>query len=229
MPPDQPTGAPLPGWTPRPRPPRTVAEGRFCRLEPLDPARHGPALFDANAADTGGRMWTYLGYGPFDGYGAYAAWLEAQAAGDDPLFHAIVTPEHGAVGLASYLRIEPAVGVVEIGHLAFSPRLQRTPAATEALYLLLRRAFDELGYRRVEWKCDSLNAPSYRAAGRLGFTHEGLFRQATIYKGRNRDTAWFSIIDTEWPAVRAGFEAWLDPGNFDGEGRQRKGLREIRG
>lgn len=229
MQPDQPTGTPLPGWTPRPRPPRTAAAGRFCRLEPLDPSRHGPALFDANATDADGRMWTYLGYGPFAGYDSYAAWLAGQAGSDDPLFHAIVTPEHGAVGLAAYLRIEPAVGVIEIGHLAFSPRLQRTPAATEALFLLIRRAFDELGYRRVEWKCDSLNAPSYRAAERLGFRYEGLFRQATIYKGRNRDTAWFSIIDTEWDAVKTGFERWLDPANFDDGGRQRATLQTLRG
>lgn len=229
MPTDQPTGVPLPGWTPRPRPPRTAAEGRFCRLEPLDPARHGPALAAANATDTTGRLWTYLGYGPFADDGAYAAWLAAQAVLDDPLFHAIVTPEHGAVGLASYLRIEPAVGVIEIGHLAFSPRLQRTPAATEALFLLLRRAFDELGYRRVEWKCDSLNAPSARAAERLGFTYEGLFRQATVTKGRNRDTAWYSIIDGEWPAIRAGFQAWLAPDNFDAAGGQRRTLQEMRG
>ena len=228
MPTDQPIGVPLPGWTPRPRPPRTNAEGRFCRLEPLDPARHGPDLAAANATDTTGRMWTYLGYGPFADDGAYAAWLAAQAVLDDPLFYAIVTPEHGAAGLASYLRIEPAAGVIEIGHLAFSPRLQRTPAATEALFLLLRRAFDELGYRRVEWKCDSLNAPSARAAERLGFTYEGLFRQATVTKGRNRDTAWYSIIDGEWPAIRAGFESWLAPDTFDGAGTQRRPLQAMR-
>lgn len=225
--PEQPTGTPLPLWTPRPPPPRTPMEGRFCRVEPLDPARHGAALFAANAQDDG-RMWTYLGYGPFPDSTAYGAWLDAQAVTADPLFHAVVTPQ-GAAGLASYLRIDAAAGVIEIGHLAFSPRLQRTPAATEALFLLLRRAFDELGYRRVEWKCDALNAPSLRAAERLGFRYEGLFRQATIYKGRNRDTAWFSIIDGEWPAVKTAFARWLADDNFDKDGRQKQPLAAFRG
>jgi RimJ/RimL family protein N-acetyltransferase len=224
----QPVGFPVPGWTPRPRPPRSAVAGRFCRLEPLDPARHGPELFAANAEDDG-RMWTYLPVGPFDGEAPYRAWLDAVAGGDDPLFHAVVDAAGGrAVGLASYLRIDPPNGAIEIGHLQFSPRLQRTPAATEAMFLLIRRAFDELGYRRLEWKCDSCNAPSRAAAERLGFRFEGLFRQAVVYKGRNRDTAWFSIVDAEWPEVRAACERWLDASNFDAAGRQRARLADLR-
>ena len=224
----QPIGFPVPGWTPRPRPPRRAIAGRFCRLEPLDPARHGPDLYAANADDDG-RMWTYLPVGPFDGEAPYREWLDAVAGGDDPLFHAVVDVAGGrAVGLASYLRIDPPNGAIEIGHLQFSPRLQRTPAATEATFLLIRRAFDELGYRRLEWKCDSCNAPSRAAAERLGFRFEGLFRQAVVYKGRNRDTAWFSIVDSEWPAVRAACERWLDASNFDPAGRQRARLADLR-
>jgi RimJ/RimL family protein N-acetyltransferase len=224
----QPVGFPVPGWTPRPRPPRRPLDGRYCRLEPLDPERHGPDLFAANAADDG-RMWTYLPVGPFDGEASYRRWLEAVAGGDDPLFHTIVDVAGGrAVGLCSYLRIDPPNGVIEIGHLQFSPRLQRTPAATEAMFLLIRRAFDELGYRRMEWKCDSLNAPSRAAAERLGFRFEGIFRQAVVYKGRNRDTAWFSIVDAEWPTRRAACERWLDVANFDAQGRQIARLADLR-
>jgi RimJ/RimL family protein N-acetyltransferase len=170
-------------------------------------------------------MWTYLAYGPFADHGAYNAWLAGAAESDDPLFHAIVDGRSGrALGVASFLRIEPAVGVIEVGHIAYAPALQRTPAATEAMYLMMRRVFDELGYRRYEWKCDALNEPSRRAALRLGFTFEGIFRQATLYKGRNRDTAWYSVVDKEWPERKAAFEAWLEPGNFDAEGRQRTRL-----
>jgi len=224
----QPVGFPVPGWTPRARPPRTAMEGHWCRVEPLDPSRHADDLFAANAEDAQGRNWTYLGTEPPPTIDAYRAWLKGMAAGDDPLFHAIVERETGrAVGVASYLRIDPANGVIEVGHINFSPRLQRTRAATEAMALMMRRAFDELGYRRYEWKCDSLNAPSRAAAERLGFTYEGLFRQALVYKGRNRDTAWYSILDQEWPALRAAFDAWLDPGNFDGEGKQRVRLSDL--
>ena len=217
----QPIGDPVPGWAARPRPGRTPIDGRFCRVEPLDPARHAAPLFEANRRDAEGSMWTYMAYGPFASPQAYTAWAEAAAKTDDPLFHAIVDRASGqAVGVAAYLRIDPAVGVIEVGHIAYSPRLQRTAAATEAMYLLQRRAFDELGYRRYEWKCDALNAPSRAAADRLGFQFEGVFRQATIYKGRNRDTAWYSIIDTEWPAQKVAFEAWLDPANFTAAGGQ---------
>ena len=172
------------------------------------------------------RMWTYMAYGPFaaarglSGAGP-SAWRRARTRCSTRSSTQVTGK---AVGVAAYLRIEPAVGVIEVGHIAFSPLLQRTPAATEAMYLMMRRVFDELGYRRYEWKCDALNAPSRAAAERLGFTFEGVFRQATIYKGRNRDTAWYSIIDREWPARRAAFETWLDPANFADDGRQNRPL-----
>jgi RimJ/RimL family protein N-acetyltransferase len=225
----QPVGIPLPNWTARPRPPRTRMAGRYCRVEPLDPARHGAALYAANSADGDGRMWTYLSVGPFADEASYRAWLEQVAPEEDPHFHAIVDTREGkAVGLAAYMRIDPGNGVIEVGHLHFSPSLQRTPAATEAMYLMMRRGFDELGYRRYEWKCDSLNARSRAAAERYGFQFEGLFRQAVVYKGRSRDTAWYSIVDTEWPAVKNAFERWLDPANFDATGRQRARLSDLR-
>ncbi len=225
----RPVGFPVEGWTPRPRPPRTPLEGRHCRLEPLDPARHAAALFAAFGEDPSGALWTYMSYGPFARLEDYEAWAEASARSEDPLFHAILDGAGRPAGVASHLRIDPANGVVEVGHIALSPRLQRTRAATEAMYLMMRRAFDELGYRRYEWKCDALNAASRRAAERLGFTFEGVFRQAVIVKGRNRDTAWFSILDREWPAVRDGFERWLDPANFDAGGRQVRDLAALRG
>jgi RimJ/RimL family protein N-acetyltransferase len=225
----QPIGAPLPGWQKRPRPPRTAMTGRFCRVEPLDPERHAAELFAANRLDRDGRNWTYSAAGPFDRLDAYRAWIDKTCLGQDPLFHAIIDAARGsAIGVAAYLRIEPAVGVIEVGHINYSPLLQQKPAATEAMYLMMRRAFDELGYRRYEWKCDSLNAPSRAAALRLGFRFEGVFRQATVYKERNRDTAWFSIIDSDWPALKQAFERWLDPDNFDAEGRQRRRLSEVR-
>jgi RimJ/RimL family protein N-acetyltransferase len=224
----QPIGFPLPGWTPPPPPPREPMAGRYCRVEPLDPRRHAAELFEANRRDGEGRMWTYLAVGPFATLESYLEWMHASCGGDDPLFHAIVSASTGrAVGVASYLRIEPKNGSIEVGHLAFSPLLQRTPAATEAMYLMMRRAF-ELGYRRYEWKCDALNAPSRAAAERYGFTFEGIFRQATVYKGRNRDTAWYSVLDREWPALEAAFARWLEPANFDAEGRQRASLAQLR-
>ena len=224
----QPIGAPLPNWSLRPLPPRTPIEGRYSRVEPLEPARHAADLFAANSDDAEGRNWTYLPYGPFASFDLYREFLEAAARRDDPLVHVIVDRASGwAVGVASLMRIDPAAGVIEVGGINYSPRLQRRPAATEAMYLLMRRVFDELGYRRYEWKCDSLNAPSRSAAQRIGFRYEGLFRQATVYKGRNRDTAWFSILDSEWPALRFAFERWLDPANFDSEGRQRATLQSL--
>jgi RimJ/RimL family protein N-acetyltransferase len=225
----QPIGFPLPGWGERPRPPRTPIVGRFCSVEALDAERHAAQLFEANGEDRNGRNWTYLPYGPFATLAAYRQWVETASRADDPLFYAILDNATGqAVGVASLMRIDPKLGVIEVGGINYSPNLQRRPAATEAMYLMMRRVFDELGYRRYEWKCDSLNAPSRAAAVRLGFQYEGLFRQATVYKGRNRDTAWFSILDREWPHLRAAFEAWLDPSNFDAEGRQRKSLASFR-
>ena len=226
----QPIGPPLPGWTARQRPPRTPLEGHHCRLEPLSLERHAADLYAAFAEDAAGRLWTYLPYGPFASFEDYTAFLKRHSLGEDPLFHAILDPATGsAVGVASYLRIDPPAGSIEVGGIAYSPRLQRTPAATEAMYLLMRRAFAELGYRRYEWKCDSLNAPSRTAATRLGFQFEGIFRQATIYKGRSRDTAWFSILDREWPALEKAFEQWLAPQNFGAEGRQRVSLSSLTG
>jgi RimJ/RimL family protein N-acetyltransferase len=225
----QPIGFSVPDWQARPRPPRTAMEGRFCRVEPLDPDRHLGDLFAANAEDKAGRNWTYLPYGPFERLEDYRRWMEQVCLGDDPFFHAIVErPSGRALGVASFMRIEPAVGVIEVGGINFAPALQRRAAASEAMYLMMRRIFDELGYRRYEWKCDALNASSRRAAERLGFRFEGIFRQATIYKGRNRDTAWFSILDCEWPALKATFERWLDPSNFDTAGRQHCSLASLR-
>ncbi len=221
----QPIGVPLPEWSPRPLPPRTPIEGRFCRVEPLDPERHAADLFAANGEDAEGRNWTYLPYGPFAELESYLVWMRKVCLAEDPFFHAIIDGGSGeAVGVASYLRIDPPSGAIEVGHINYSPLLQRTPAATEAMFLMMRRVFDELGYRRYEWKCDSLNAPSRRAAERLGFRFEGVFRQVVVYKPRNRDTAWFSIIDKEWPALKAGYERWLAPENFDKDGRQRERL-----
>jgi RimJ/RimL family protein N-acetyltransferase len=223
----QPVGFPLPGWAPPPAPPRAVMEGRYCRLEPLDPGRHVDALFAANAADADGRGWTYLAYGPFPTAAGYRAWMEASCLGDDPHFFAVVETTTGRpAGVASYLRITPASGSIEVGHIHYSPGLKRSPAATEAMYLMMKAAF-ELGYRRYEWKCDALNAASRAAAERLGLSFEGVFRQATVYKGRNRDTAWYAATDAEWPALRAAFHAWLDPGNFGSDGRQRARLSEL--
>ncbi len=225
----QPIGAPLPGWRPPSLPPRLPLDGRFCRLEPLDPERHAAELFAADRLDADGRNWTYLPLGPFQRFEDYRQWMDGACGTADPLFHAIIDRATGrAAGVAAYLRIDSAAGAIEVGHITYSPLLQRHPAATEAMYLMMRRVFDELGYRRYEWKCDSLNAPSRAAALRLGFRFEGIFRQATVYKGRNRDTAWFSIIDGEWPALKQAFERWLDPANFDENGRQRRKLAELR-
>lgn len=225
----QPIGPDLPDWSPRPLPPRAPMCGRTCRVEPLDAERHAADLFSAFSAAPDRRSWTYLGGILPETQAAYRAELNGMAAGADPLFHAIVDAQTGrAVGLASYLRIDPANGVIEVGHLHFSPALAQRPAATEAMALMMARAFDELGYRRYEWKCDALNAPSRAAALRYGFSFEGIFRNAVVVKGRSRDTAWFSVTDAEWPGVRAAFAAWLAPANFDAEGRQRRALADLR-
>jgi RimJ/RimL family protein N-acetyltransferase len=225
----QPIGEPVPGWTPRARPPRTPMQGRHCRVVALDAAAHAAALHRAYAADAEGRNWTYLPYGPFDSAEEYAAWVESAQESESEVFYAIEElPSGRPVGVASYLRIDPAMGCIEVGHLSYAPALQRTAASTEAMSLMMRRVFDELGYRRYEWKCDSLNAPSIAAAKRLGFRSEGTFLQAVVMKGRNRDTTWLSILDKEWPAVRSALEAWLDPSNFDANGSQKRRLEDIR-
>jgi RimJ/RimL family protein N-acetyltransferase len=198
--------------------------GRTCEVVPLDPS-HSADLHAAFDADQTGTLWTYMPVGPFKNAEDYSAWVLEAAQSKDPLFFTVIDKATGhAIGVASYLRIQPAHGVVEVGFITFSPALQRTPMATEAMYLMMKRAFDELGYRRYEWKCDASNAPSQRAAKRLGFRYDGLFKQAMVYKGRNRDTAWFSILDADWPRIKAGFEAWLDPANFDEAGRQKSAL-----
>lgn len=224
----QPIGFPMAAWKPCSPPPREPMQGRYCRLEPLDPARHADDLFQANSLDSENRNWTYLPVGPFEQSADYRAWLEQVYTQDDPLFHAIIDGKSNkAVGVASFLRIDPSNGVIEVGHINYSPLLQKTAAATEAMYLMMRRVFDELGYRRYEWKCDALNAGSRAAAARLGFQFEGIFRQAVMYKGRNRDTAWFSIIDSEWPALKSAFESWLAPENFTADGQQRQRLTSL--
>ncbi|MBU2960908.1 GNAT family N-acetyltransferase [Citreicella sp. C3M06] len=222
----QPVGTPVAGVFPRPRPSRSALPGAFVRLEPLTPD-HAPALFEAFAEDRDGRGWTYLPRGPFKDHADAAAWAAQASASEDPLYFAICAPDGTPLGFCSYLRIDPANGAIEVGFIHMSPRLQRTPAATEAMFLMMANAFDTLGYRRYEWKCDALNTPSRRAAQRLGFSYEGTFRQAVIVKGRNRDTAWFSVIDSEWPALKARFEHWLDPANFDADGYQITALGRI--
>jgi RimJ/RimL family protein N-acetyltransferase len=225
---DQPVGEPLPSWTARPRPPHAVMQGRWCRLEPLDAARHAGALHEAYAADADGRNWTYLPYGPFASAQDYAAAVASVQNDRETLFYAVVEPHSGRpLGVASYLRIDPEMGSIEVGHLRYAPALQGTTMATEAMYLMMKHVFDELGYRRYEWKCDSLNGPSRAAAERLGFTYEGTFRQAAVYKSRNRDTSWYSITDAEWPAIKRALEGWLDAANFDSRGRQRRRLADF--
>jgi len=225
----QPIGAPLPDWSPRERPAHTLIEGRYCRLEPLDAARHAADLYAAYSQAPDGRDWTYMISGPFADAADYRAYAERIATGADPLHYAAIDRRTGrAVGTLALMRIDPANGAVEVGHVAFSPLLKHTPASTEAQYLLMRHVFDDLGYRRFEWKCDSLNAPSRQAAERLGFRFEGIFRQVVVYKGRSRDTAWFSIMDHEWPVLATAFAEWLAPGNFDAQGRQLRSLVALR-
>lgn len=219
----QPIGMPLDFLAP-PLPSNDVMVGEWCRLEPLAVA-HAPALFQAYAAAEDDGDWTYLPYGPWTELEPFTEWVEWAQGQTDPQFFAIVDPStNEAVGVASYLRHDQRGGVIEVGHIHFSRRMQRTPAATEAMFLMMQRAFTT-GYRRYEWKCDDLNAPSRAAAARLGFQYEGRFRQATHYKKRNRDTAWFSILDSEWPALAAEFERWLSPTNFDDAGNQKSALQ----
>jgi RimJ/RimL family protein N-acetyltransferase len=205
------------------RPGPVTLQGRYGRVERLDPAWHGAALWQnvRGHDDT----WTYMSaYGPFADEATFMDWLVSRVPLDDPYSYAIVDASDRAVGISTLMEIRPAMRSIEVGHIVYSPALQRTPLGTEAQYLLARYAFETLGYRRYEWKCNALNAPSWRAALRYGFTFEGVARQAMIAKGRNRDTAWFSMLDSEWPARKAAFEAWLSPDNFDDEGKQRGSL-----
>jgi RimJ/RimL family protein N-acetyltransferase len=225
----QPIGPALKAWSERRRPERTAIDGRHCRVEPIDLERHAVALFEAYMQAPDERDWTYLFTERPASISLFHEYLATLASSNDPLHYAIVARgHHRAVGTAALMRIEPPHGVIEVGSIAYSPLLQNTAAGTEAMYLLMRRVFDELGYRRYEWKCDSLNAPSRAAAKRYGFVFEGIFRNAVVYKNRSRDTAWFSIIDEEWPRIRTAFQTWLDPQNFDAAGGQRRALAAIR-
>lgn len=221
-------GLPLADWQPCALPQRQSLEGCYCRLEPLDAGRHGGALWEAWQQAPDNRGWTYLSIGPFTTRDAFIDYLQQAARTDDPFHFAVVdNTTDQALGTLSLMRIDPKSGTVEEGFVVFSPLLQRSVQATEAHYLLMKYAFDTLGYRRYEWKCDSLNEPSRRAALRLGFRYEGLFRNAAIYKQRTRDTAWFSIIASDWPRVKAGFEAWLSPENRE-QGIQKMSLSALR-
>ncbi|GGY05059.1 N-acetyltransferase [Litchfieldella qijiaojingensis] len=229
----QPVGKQVEDWRGSVFPEPEPMSGRLVRVEPLDVDRHAndlhAAFLEPSATPGEGleERWTYLGGCPFENIAQYRDWLAGRAASRDPSFYAIVENASGeALGMAAYLRIEPEGGSIEVGHLHFTPRLKRTPSATEAMMLMMRRAF-ALGYRRYEWKCDALNAPSRRAAERLGFRFEGIFRQHRVVAGRNRDTAWFSILDSEWPALENAFTRWLSPDNFDGRGRQHKALSTL--
>jgi RimJ/RimL family protein N-acetyltransferase len=225
----QPIGFTVEDWRPADLPSREPMVGRTCRLEVLDPDRHAEDLHAANTLDSEQGIWTYLPYGPFEKLSDYRKWAGEVSTSEDPLFYAIIDTGSGnPVGVASYLRITPAIGSIEVGHINYSPLLQRTIAATEAMYLMMKWVF-ESGYRRYEWKCDALNARSRAAAQRLGFSYEGIFRQATIYKGRNRDTAWYAAIDGEWPELDAAFTRWLDVDNFDDKGGQRVRLSDLTG
>jgi RimJ/RimL family protein N-acetyltransferase len=199
--------------------------GRWMRLDPVQGERHAQSLFASLEGKDQG-LWTYMPYGPFATFEMFAQWLKEKQAARDPWFYAFVNRTTGeAQGMGAFMRADPANGAIEIGNIWLSPALQRTREGTEAIFLMMRHCFDDLGVRRLEWKCDALNEPSRRSAARYGFTFEGIFRQHYIIKGRNRDTAWFSILDTEWPVIRKGFEAWLDEKNFDAQGTEKAKLR----
>ncbi|MFG1320006.1 GNAT family N-acetyltransferase [Xanthobacter autotrophicus] len=223
-----PLGAPVEGGPAR-RPAPVTLQGRHVAIVPFDVDRHAASLYALSHGPEKEALWAYLSAAPFPDEAAFSRFYAEAAAKADPLLFAIVEAETGrAVGHATYMRIEPAHRVIEVGNILYTPALQRTPGASEAMYLMARHAFEDLGYRRYEWKCNALNAPSRRAAERLGFSYEGLFRQHMIIKGLSRDTAWYALLDHEWPRARAAFEAWLDPANFDAEGRQTQRLEDIR-
>lgn len=220
----------LPGWTPPVAPERVILTGSTVRLERVDPVRHAAALFSAShGPSTDPALWDYMSVGPFADEADFSNWLQTAAASSDPLFFAVIDQTTGLPsGMVSYLRITPQHGVIEIGNIWFGAAIQRTRQATESIFLLARHVFDELGYRRLEWKCDALNARSRRAAERFGFRYEGLFQQHMVIKGRNRDTAWFAMLDRDWPVIRAAFERWLSPENFAEDGSQRESLTAVR-
>lgn len=225
----QPIGFPLENWQPAKIPDKaSILQGRYGLLEPIDSIKHAAVLFESLQFENSGDSWTYLPYGPFDSFEAFQIWLTNITSGEDPLLYVIMDNKTQIpIGIAGYLRINSEQGTIEVGHLHYSKHLQKTPLATEAMYLLMQQAFDVLHYRRYEWKCDALNQPSRCAAERLGFKFEGIFRQNMVYKNRSRDTAWFSIIDSEWPVLKARFQKWLDPNNFDQNGKQILSLQSI--
>ncbi len=222
---DRPLGMPVENWTAPPRPGPAKITGRFAALERLSATRHSADLHRAYSADD--TIWDYMPEGPFATQAEFTDWAVWAEGSEDPVFYAIRDLETGRVaGQASFLRITPGAGTIEVGYICYSPELQRTRAATEAMYLMMQWAF-EAGYRRYEWKCNALNIASRRAAQRLGFSYEGVFRQATVVKGRNRDTAWLACIDVEWPALKVAFQTWLAPDNFDAAGQQRQSLADL--
>lgn len=224
----QPIGFALPEWTGADHPGHRAMQGRYARLISLDPLAHTDDLFAAFSEDTTGRIWTYNFIGPFKTRLSLKHWIETAADQDEQPYFAVIDQDSGkAMGIASFLRLQPQAGVIEIGGITFAPALQRTRIASEAIFLMMQRAMGDLGYRRLEWKCDALNARSRAAASRFGFSFDGIFRHAAVYKGRNRDTAWYSLLDQDWPAVEAGFQAWLDPENFDAAGQQRHRLADL--
>jgi RimJ/RimL family protein N-acetyltransferase len=219
----------LKNWQPRPRPERKAMEGRLIRLEPLSAEKHGDGLFEASSVPDAGGRFAWLPDYPPRTRAEYQPWLDKAEASADPLFFTVIDKASGRIaGRQTLMRIDPANGVIEIGNIYWGPLMARKPAATEAQFLFAQYVFDELGYRRYEWKCHNANAPSKRAAERFGFKFEGIFRQHMIVKGENRDTAWYSILDKEWPALKRAYQAWLEPANFDGEGMQRRRLEDIR-
>ena len=225
----QPIGPALPGWTCRPLPSGTPLSGRYCRLEKLSAEAHAAELYAAHSQAADDRHWSFLVIGPFPTFADFAAYTREVELSKDELHFAVLELGSGrAVGSAALMRVDAANGAMEVGFVHYAPCLQRGRAGTEAQFLLMRRCFDELGYRRYEWKCDSLNAASRRAALRLGFQYEGCFRQAVVYKGRSRDTAWYAVIDADWPGLSAAFQRWLDDANFDAAGRQLRSLAGIR-
>lgn len=223
----QPIGKALPDWKTAQYTKKETIEGRYCKLEPLELTLHAEALYSANLQDREGRMWTYLPYGPFETFSEYQEWIKNTCQKEDPFFFTIIDLAiNQPVGIASYAEIQPSAGSIEVGHLAYSPLMQKTKISTEAMYLMMENAF-KLGYRRYQWRCNALNAPSCAAAQRLGLSFEGIFRQANVLKGCNRDTAWFAIIDSEWPEAQSAFLSWLNDGNFDENGNQKIRLSEL--
>ena len=212
------------------RPSRATLEGRFARLEPLDANKHGRDLYEATHGPDREAIWAYIGDGPFADFESFRISLETKAKSEDPLFFAIIDKADGkAKGYSTLMRIDVPNRVIEVGNIVYGSAMQKTPLATEVQFLLMKHAFEDLGFRRYEWKCNALNMPSRRAADRYGFTYEGLFRQHMIIKGRNRDTTWYAIVDSEWPSIKSGFERWLAPDNFTPDGQQKQSLASLRG